>query len=249
MTIAQSDLVFCAAASSPYDDDSTSGGAIDESSRIMESILSSRETLEVVSDGADTRNVTIVGRNYGGEKVIDVIELNGTTVVVGNVEFYTVLEILLSATSATRTVSVRQNSDNTVLQTIGPNLDKYTSLFKCAFPSESQSLVRYEKIFALNNHATDTLLDAVLRMYADLSGNFEYGLAAAQDDSVSVTDRLTAPSSITFYSSTSVYTDIPGTDIAAGSAIGIWVKQTLAAKERPSIANSKVRFMLVGGTA
>lgn len=246
MTIAQSDLVFCASTDSPWADDQANGGAIDPSSRILASILSSREKLEVVSDGADTRDVTIIGRNYGGEQVIDIIELNGTTVVSGQIEFYTVLEILLSDADASRTITIRQQSDNTVLQTVGPNIDKYTSLFKFAFPSESQTLTRYEKVFAKNNHASDSLIDALVSMTANLSGNISYGLAASQDDSLSASDRLTAPSGITFVSTLNNEDAVPGSDIAAGSAIGIWIKQVLAADERPSIANSLATMQLKG---
>lgn len=79
MSITAAELIAYASASLPTDDTSTTGGAIDATRRPVFTDISSAEKLDLASSAADTRNVTIVGRDSTGAVVQETIALNGTT--------------------------------------------------------------------------------------------------------------------------------------------------------------------------
>ena len=100
----------------------------------------------------------------------------------------------------------------------------------------------YSKIFCENTHATLALLAATIGETADPTSNFTFALAAAVDDSVSVASRITDPG-LTFNGTDKA---VPGTDLGAGSAIGIWLKLLLDAGE--PAANSSVTLNATGSS-
>ena len=81
----------------------------------------------------------------------------------------------------------------------------------------------YEKVFWENTHATIGLVDAIVQEQADPSDTITFGVAAAVDDTGDngAFNRQTAPGGVTFDSADKA---IPGADLAAGSAIGVWLK-------------------------
>ena len=237
------DLAFYPSLSSPLSDTAAAGGGIDTASRLMTAILTTREKLEALSSSAAdiTQRVTIRGISFGGLVGIDVLRLNGTTVVKGLVEFRRVLEISLSASCA-GTVSVRRQSDNVAIRTIATGITKYTTLFKYAYPLEQAALARYEKCFVKNNHGADSLPKVSLAL-VDASGLLTVGLAGSLNDSLSVANRRTAPSGITF-SASSTY--VNGSDLTAGAAQGVWLKQTLSVNHRIVEASSNFTVHVFG---
>ena len=85
----------------------------------------------------------------------------------------------------------------------------------------------YNKVFAKNGHATLAALGASISEAADPSGLFSFALATAVGDTESTTARTVAPAAVTAFDSTAKA--VPGTDLAAGIAIGVWLKLDLAA--------------------
>lgn len=75
----------------------------------------------VVSDGVDTRTVTVVGEDASGNRQTEVLTLNGATEVVGTLTFSKLYAAYVSALDVARTVSVKQGAAGTVRGTIGPN--------------------------------------------------------------------------------------------------------------------------------
>jgi hypothetical protein len=61
---------------------------------------------------------------------------------------------------------------------------------------------------------------------ADPSGTITHGLATAVNDSGTTTNRQTAPAGVTFAGTAA---NVPGTDLASGAAIGLWLNMTLGA--------------------
>ncbi len=240
MTIAQSDLVIYPSANMPLDDASTSGGAEDTVGRIIGTILESDEMLEVVSTAADTRVVTIRGRTFGGHEVVEQLTLNGTTPVLGHVTFYRVLEVTITDGIA---FDLRQQSDSAVILTGTANITKHTTLFKYAFPIGG-SIARYEKVF-LSNDSAETLTEPGVLLFVGPS-NLTYAIAGSVDDSGSVSNRLTAPSGLTF-SVVGTRIDLSAS-LLAGEAIGVWLKNSSAVLDVPAIANAQTRVVLIGGT-
>src|SRR4051812_16868752 len=121
MPIAATDLLLMSSANEPTDDVSTSGGAISTTSRPELTQWSANAVAAVILDGADVRTVTITGRLPTGVIDTEVLTLNGAVEVVGAKTWERVLSAVASATSATRTVSLRQGSGGTVRATIAIN--------------------------------------------------------------------------------------------------------------------------------
>jgi hypothetical protein len=227
MPIAPSDLQFWSSASIPTDDTSPSGGAISTTKRPALDPFSAAAQVALVSDGADTRSVTVVGRNAAGAIISEVKALNGATEVLTTASFRDVHSVTLDATSATRTVTVRQSSGGTIRATIPPNEDGRHSMFQRS-ASESGAVDRYEKEFARNAHGSLTLNDAKIKLTSDPASKITVGCATAVNDSGTVANRKTAPAGVTFVDD-NVSQSVPGGALAAGDRIGIWVKQSLGA--------------------
>jgi hypothetical protein len=229
MSIVSSDLQFFSVASVPTDDVSTSGGAIDTTSRAALTQLTANAAIAVVSDGADTRTVTVRGRLTTGAIDTEVLTLNGTTEVLGAKTWERVLSLTASATSGTRTITCKQGSGGSTVATIVPNETKRHIQFQGASSGASPS-TRYEKQFAKNGNGTLSLLGAQITLTADPASKIKIGCEAAVGGTTSVANRLTAPASVTFVDD-NVAIGVPGTDLAAGAACPVWVQQSLAAND------------------
>jgi hypothetical protein len=231
MPITSSDLVLYNSANMPTDDTSTSGGAIDTLRRPVFTQMTANAQLALVSSGSDTRQVTITGRRADGTYTSETVTLNGTTEVLTTNTYERLLRAEASATHASNTITIRQGSGGSTLATIPPNERGVTAMFINS-ASESSAVNRYEKVFFRNNHASLTLQSAKVTLTADPASKIFIGLATSKDDSGSVTNRRTAPSGITFVDD-NVAVDVPGGTLEAGSAIGVWVRQSLAANDSP----------------
>src|SRR4051812_42040991 len=119
MSIISTDLIFYGSASIPTDDVSTSGGAIDTTSRAALTQFSAAAKLALVSDGADTRTAAIVGRLADGTIATEAaLALNGATEVLSVNTYERIHSVTLSATSGARTVTLKQGSGGTSIGTI-----------------------------------------------------------------------------------------------------------------------------------
>lgn len=229
MPITSSDLVLYNSANMPTDDTSTSGGAVDTLRRPVFTQLTANSQIALVSSGADTRVATITGRLPNGNLVTENVTLNGTTEVLSANTYERLLRLDLSATHASNTVTVRQGSGGPTIATIPPGERGITAMFINS-QSESTAVDRYEKVFFRNNHATLNLQSAKVTLTADPASKIFIGLATAKNDTGSVPNRRTAPSGITFVDD-NVEVAVPGDVLEAGSAIGVWVRQSLAAND------------------
>jgi hypothetical protein len=229
MPIASTDLVLYGSANRPGDDATTTGGAIDTAARPLDTQLTANSVIAAVSSGADTRTLTITGRNPAGAVVQETLTLNGTTEVVGTTTFERIQTLALSAASATLTVTVRQGSGGPTRHTFNPNETAAFIHFRNS-ASGASATTRYEKSFWRNNHATLTLNSAQVTLTADPDARIRMGLATAKNDTGSVANRLTAPAGITFVDD-GVAQNVPGGTLEAGSAIGVWFEEALPAND------------------
>lgn len=225
MSITAAELIAYGSASLPTDDVSTTGGAIDATRRPVFTQISSAEKLDLVSTAADVRNVTIVGRDSTGASISETIALNGTTTVTSVNTYARILSVNAATTNA-NTVTVKGHTSATTFATIPPSEIGFYMNFQNAFSTGSTE-TRYEKIFWKNTDATLTLTSSQITLTADTTGLLSVGCAPSVGDTATVTNRLTAPASVVFVG-LSTAQNVPGGNIAAGSAIGVWVKQALA---------------------
>jgi len=229
MSIASTDLLLYGSANLPSDDVSTTGGAIDATMRPEYTELTANSVIAIVSDGADTRQVTITGRLATGAVDTETLTLNGTTEVVGAKTFERIQKVVAASTSGTRTVTVKQGSGGATKGTIPPNEKGFYRQFNNS-ASATGAVTRYEKSFWKNAHGSLTLTQAQVTLTTDGSNRIRIGLAPSNDDSATITNRKTTPSSVTFVDD-NVAQDVPGTTLAAGSAVGMWVEEALLSND------------------
>src|ERR1700742_3981552 len=197
MSISSSELKLYQAANMPEDDASTTGGAIATGGKVEFTDISSTGTIDYVSDGADTRQVTVTGRDATGAIVAETKTLNGTTPVPGSQSFERILSVVPSASSGSRTITLTQHSGGATLVTVEPN---YTSVRRMFYDSASgaSGIDRYEKFFWQNNNGSLTLNSAQMTLTADPSAKIMIGCPPCKGDSATIANRLAIPSSVTF---------------------------------------------------
>lgn len=231
MPIAPTDLIAYLSLNRPEDDVTTSGGGISVDHRPTFTQLTANALIAVISDGADTRVVTVRGRNAAGALVTDTITLTGAVEAVGTVTFERVLRVTVPTEDASRTVTVRQGAGGSTISTIPLNELGFQAMFIDSASSASPE-TRFEKFFWRNSHATLTLNAAKVRLSADPSSRMRQGIATTKNDTLSVANRKTTPGGITFVDD-AVDQDVPGTTLEAASAIGVWMEQALLASDAP----------------
>lgn len=229
MSIVSGELICYSAASIPEDDTSTSGGAIDTATRPGLTQWSANAVAAAISDGADTRTLTITGRLASGVIDTEILTLTGAVEVVGAKTWERVLKAVLSTTSGSRTVSLKQGSGGTTRATLGPNETK-THIFFQQSASAGSQLKRYEKLHWKNTNGSLALTSAQVTLTADPSSKIKIGVAATTGDSGTVANRLAAPGGISFVDD-SVAQSVPGGSLASGANIGVWLEQTLGAND------------------
>jgi len=240
MPIVATDLKIWTGASMPEDDTAVSGGVIQDDAAaaggfVPEFVdISAADTVEVVSDGADTRTITIYGRLASGSIDSEALVLNGTTQVNGAKTYERILKCVLSAKDAARTVTVRKAADNVTIFTLGPNTKEGRRLLYNAASAAAQK-IRYELVYFKNHHATLALQSASLKLTSDPAARIKIGVAAAKGDLGTVATRLTAPGGITFVDD-NVAASVPTGTLGAGEKIGVWVQQDLPASDGPQKA-------------
>lgn len=228
-SIVSSDLVAYHAATQSDVDGSTVGGAIDTLRRPDFTQIAANDTIQAISSAAGdtTQTVTMTARNAAGSVVTETKTLTGTTAItfstLSTVE--RVLKAELSG-SATGTVTIRRTTGPTTIRTIPPGERGFSAIFRQLSSDAVTPLSFYAKFFWKNTNGTNSLLSAQVSESADPTGLIDHGLAATVGDSGTTTNRQTAPAGVTFASTAA---NVPGTDLASGAAIGVWLRLALTA--------------------
>lgn len=106
----------------------------------------------------------------------------------------------------------------------------------------------YRKVFLKNTNGSVSLSNAVVWMSADEKNWITLDLDDAVDGTTTSTNRITAPASRTFaeHASEGAAHAIPGGALAAGEAIGVWLKQVIPENQAPD--NSITVTLEIKGT-
>jgi hypothetical protein len=185
------------------------------------------DTVEVISTSAsDTQNCTIEARKADGTIVTETLALTGTTakIFAGNGAIDRILKVEL-ASVAIGTITVRKSAAGATFRVIPIGERGFSAVLRKGASSTSGGVNYFAKTFLKNTNGTNALLGATISESADPSGTMTHGVATAVNDSGTATTRQTAPAGVTIDGSAK---SIPGTDLAAGAAIGIWRQMTLA---------------------
>ena len=238
MPIASTDLVQYASANMPDTDTGTNGGAIDTLRRVDFTQLAANDDIEVISSSAsDTQNCTITGRNAAGQVVSETKALTGTSAAIfatlGVIERVLTVEL---ASAAIGTITVRRSVAGATVRTIPVGERGFMALFRKAASDPSVQKDYFVKVFLKNIHGSLSLLNATVKQSADPDARITHLLASAVNDSATTADRVTAPGAAnTQDPDTFDDTDktVPGTDLAAGAAIGVWQRLRLPSADPP----------------
>lgn len=241
MPVAAANLILYCSASRPIDDVSVSGGAIEPKIRAVFTQLAVDSQVEAVSASAgDTSTCTIIGRDANGSLITEAKALTGVTPVVFTTAWDRVLSVTLSA-DAVGIVTIRRISGGTTLSTIPVGERGFAALFVGSGSEVASNVIRYEKVFWKNTHATDALTGATITLTVDPALRIRLGAAPSKGDSASVANRRTAPSSVTFFDD-SVAIAVPTGMLSAGEAIGVWCEQNLSAGDTPRVSTFTSRL-------
>src|SRR3979411_2268578 len=112
---------------------------------------------------------------------------------------------------AVGTVTFRRQPAGATIYVIPIGERGTSALFKRS-ASGSGILIRYDKIFWRNNHATLTLNSALIRITADPDARIRQGIHTSTGDSATIANRLTAPGGITFVDD-NIDQAVPGTSL------------------------------------
>lgn len=235
MSILASELKAFAATSHPTADAQNSGGPIQDDGHASGGYLveytdiAANDDLEYVSDGADTRNAVVDGRDAAGVAVQETKTLNGVTTVNGTQVFERVSRIELSAKDAARTATVKRQPGGATVKALGINIRGVTRTFIGATTPAAGSTKRYELVYLKNTNGTLTLTTAQVRLTTDPALKIKMAVRGSKGDhATALTDRVqaTPPESLTFVDD-NTYQAVPTNTLAAGERIGVWVEQTL----------------------
>ncbi len=232
MSILSTELITYGSANMPEDNVSTSGGAIDLTTKVVFTDIAVTDSVEFVSDNAaDTMNITVYGRTAAGAITSETKALTGTSPTTATTAtFERILKVVL-ASAAAGTVTVRRATGDTTIATMEAGITTVRRLFydSAADASGGSSRDFYEKVFVKNTNGSLTLTNAQIAEQADPGANITFDLEDAVNDNNSTASRLnTAPTGMlgTFTGATK---SVPGSALAAGASIGVWLKLTLAA--------------------
>ncbi len=241
MSITSAELIAYAAASKPLDDTSLTGGAIDPLVRPTFTQFTGNAVVAMVSSGADSRPITVTGRLVTGVLTQENVQTNGTNEVLSVNTYERVLSVIATAVSGT-TVSVKQGSGGTVRGTIPATEKGFTALFINSASDPSIGVDRVEKIFLKNTNASLTLTSSIVTLTADPQSRITIGLSTTIDDTGTIANRLATPGGVSFVDD-NVDQNVPSSqNLAAASAIGVWVKQGLLAADAAFKSTFTVRL-------
>jgi len=227
----------------PEDNTATSGGVIDDTGTSsvpgVEPVftqMAAADSVQIVSDGADTRTVAVTCRKADGTIVAQTGTLNGATAVtlstMGSVLY--VLKAIASAVDAARTITVRRLTGPVTIRTIEPTRRGFRLMFYDTTSDESVTKTYYEGFYWVNHNASLALTHAQVTLTVDGANaasalaDISQGIAAAKGDVSTITNRVTTPGGITFVTDGTVQ-DVPTTNLANGERIFVWQRLALSA--------------------
>jgi hypothetical protein len=257
--VASTDLLLDWAISRPEDDVSTTGGAIDNTGASSAPGMSpsftqiaAPDTIQIVSDGADTRTITVTVRKADGSIASEAGVLNGTTPVdltTLGTDVNRVLKAIATTTSATRIATIqRKNGGSPIaISTIPVNRKGLALMFYDSSSDAASTMTRYELIYWRNAHATLALNAAKVQISVDAtpSGKLRQGIGLAKGDLGTIANRLSVPASIVFVGPT-VDQNVPSGVLGATERIGVWIELALGIGDSP--ISSSFSSRLAGST-
>lgn len=249
MPIVADDLKQYLGESVAEDDVSAVGGAIQDTDHVsgarrpISVALGADDAFSVVSDGADTRTVTITGRLPTGVIDSEALVLTGATIVNGAKTFERILKVVLSAKDAARTVTVaRVGGAQEVMATLGPNVLSEHRL-NYDLTAEAGAKVVYEAVYLKNEHATLALTAAKVELVSHPgAGDIDIAVEGAVNSAASIANRETAPAGGLTFQEDGTQIAVPGGQLGPGDHIQVWLRTSLAGSNAAFKGTAEVKL-------
>ena len=245
MAVVANDIVVYASAVMPTGDILSPGGAIDTTVKMTFTDMAATDGLVMSSNGlSDSVKVDVTGRNAGGSIVTDQFVVHETLDRIPGISatsFERILRMAISSGSHTGTITVEQ--DNTPTYTpIGTMPSGVSGIYRPFYNVSSaadHAKEYFEKVFVKNNNTVNNLLSCNVFESGEVgfSDKIVFDLeATGNSDGASSNNRLGPPPQSQLLGNdtgnwTSAAKAVPGTDLYAGSGIGVWLKLDLATSE------------------
>jgi len=257
MSVATGDIVLFGSAGMPEDDTTTPvGGAIDTSVMVVFDVAADPGVIRCRSSSAadTTQNIIVTGVNSVGSVVSEQMNLNGTTNIVGTINWKAIWKIVKSAVT-TGDIIIETSPggvEKARLEKVYGNAtggSEIMTLRRVLYAADSESGAEFnlEKVFFKNTHSTDSLANCVVTEVADTigAGIIDFALAASVNDTDNngAGNRTVDNTGLTYNSSAK---NVPGGNLTAGSRIGVWFKMSMGAGEAADIGNEDIK--LTGAT-
>lgn len=123
-TLTWQDVVFWRSGATDSTDDEISlgiGSSADDDGSNELTAFGANAVVSLESDGADTRNVTLVGEDAAGARQTETVALTGTTPVLSSGTFSKLYLVYPASSDGSRTITIKQGSGGTTRGTIGPS--------------------------------------------------------------------------------------------------------------------------------
>ncbi len=237
MAVVDADIIVHGSAVMPTDDTTTQiGGNIDLSVELVFTDIDPAGTVEALSDGTDTRTLTIYYYDNAGILANEAKVLTSGTPVAFVATMAAILRATLSATDASRTVTVRKSGGGSTLMTIKPNRDDMRRPFYNAVsnPTGGATKKYYEKVCIKNTNGTSDLTSAQIVEAADPNNVVAFALEGSLDgtgDNGVGNNRQVAPAGLTFDSTTK---SVPTGTFTHAKFVACWLELTLVAGAGPA---------------
>lgn len=228
-------IPYCAQ-NHPSTDSGEPGGPIDATMRAVFTDLAANDDIEAVSSSTNDVGITAMvrGRDSTGALVEEIKQLNGTTAVIFSVlGLIDDMELFRLSQFAEGDITVRRSVSGATIGVIPAGELGFKRIFFGTYSHPTNPKNYYEKIFLKNIHPVTTLQGASVVESADPSASLVFTLAASADDEAFADDRVTAPDTADTDPDTfdAAAKEVPssGSNIDPGSAIGVWLRMTVAA--------------------
>jgi len=231
MAVVDSDIVYFGSQVMANDDLTTQiGGAIDLTTNVIFVDIDPDGTVEALSDGADTRMLTIHFIDNTGVVTSETRTLTGAAPVAFTSIMKTILRAVLSAPDGVRTVTIRETGPVDDLIVLGPTIITVRRVFHDVIAEGASGNTRtyFDKVFVKNTNGVDSLTASEVLLIDDVQGVITFALEFTLDgitDNGVGNNRQVAPIAFVFDQTTKAVAN--SGNLTPGSAQGIWLQNTL----------------------
>jgi hypothetical protein len=250
MSLTAADIKVFASQYTPTSDTDISGGPINSGIRVVFTDIVATDKVEASSTNAgDVGDLRITGRSSTGELAYDTLSMLGTNPVTGIQNFERILYMGYDdPTPHVGTITIRDDATEAIIGTLEPKVSGLRRIYwdATANPIFGSTKAFYEKIFIMNTHPSESLLDAqVEEIPSGFYTNVTFGLENTLQSPQTISNRLAVPTGVSSYGNGP--TDIPQFGVLPPLDYqGMWIRMSVTGGTPAT--NSFYMFKVIGNS-